>query len=94
MPSSSHSCWDAWPTDQATHQPAMRSKSASRSCSVSILESRILFTRRSLGTTAAPSVNGPAHAPRPTSSMPTTTSWPASHSARSTLREGAADLSA
>ena len=42
MPSSSHSSWLAWPTAHATHQPAMRSNSASRSGSVSIFESRTL----------------------------------------------------
>src|SRR5918995_3925236 len=88
MPRSSHSSWVAWPTAQAVHQPAMRSKSASRSCAVSCLESRTLYTRRSRGSTAAPTVSGPAHAPRPTSSMPTTTSWPASHSSRSTASDG------
>src|SRR3954470_12761083 len=72
----------------------MRSKSASRSRSLSIFESRILLTRRSRGTTAAPSVSGPAQAPRPTSSMPTTTWWPASHNERSTASDGALALRA
>src|SRR5205085_353084 len=30
----------------------------------------------------------PAQEPRPTSSIPTTTSWPVAHSSRSTSREG------
>ena len=42
MPSSSHSVWVACPTAQARHHPATRSNMASRSGSVSILESRIL----------------------------------------------------
>ena len=94
MPSSSHSSSEAWPTDQATHQSPMRSNSASRSASVSALESRTLLTRLSRGSTAAPIVSGPAHEPRPTSSMPTTTSWPASHSSRSTSSPGARRFSA
>src|SRR3712207_5625396 len=44
--------------------------------------------------TAAPRVSGPAHAPRPTSSIPTTTSCPSSHSARSTAIDGALRFSA
>ena len=36
---------EAWPTDQATHQPPMRSNSASRSASVRAFESRTLLTR-------------------------------------------------
>ena len=56
------------------HHDPMRANIASRSASVSIFESRILYTRRSFGRTAAPTVSGPAHAPRPTSSMPTTMS--------------------
>ena len=47
------------------------------------------LTRRSRGRIAAPTISGPAHAPRPTSSMPTTTSWPRSHISRSTDRVGA-----
>src|SRR3546814_1809459 len=88
MPSSSHSSGLAWPTPHATHQSATRSNIASRSCSRSIFESRILLTRRSRGTTAAPRVRGPAQAPRPTSSMPTTTSWPSAQRRRSTSRDG------
>ena len=42
IPSSSHSSWLAWPTAHATHHAAMRSNSASRSASVSSLESRTL----------------------------------------------------
>jgi hypothetical protein len=42
IPSSSHSSWLAWPTAHVTHQSAMRSNMASRSRSVSILESRTL----------------------------------------------------
>ena len=78
MPSSSHSRWLAWPTAHATHQPAIRSNRASRSAELSCLESRILYTRRSAGSTAAPSVSGPAQEPRPTSSIPTTTWCPCS----------------
>ncbi len=70
------------------HQPAIRSNSFSRSASVSIFESRTPLTRESLGRIAAPTINGPAHAPRPTSSMPTTTSWPSSQSSRSSPRVG------
>ena len=88
IPSSSHSCWLALPTAQAMHQPAIRSKSFSRSASLSSFESRTPLTRESLGRTAAPTINGPAHAPRPTSSMPTTMSWPSSQSSRSTPRVG------
>src|SRR3954447_27001511 len=94
MPSSSHSWCVAWPTAQAEHHSAIRSKRASRSDSVSILESRTLFTRRSLGRTAAPMVSGPAQDPRPTSSMPTTISWPSSQNARSIERPGADRFSA
>ena len=74
MPSSSHSSWDAAPTAHAVHQPATRSNNSSRPGSVSIFESRTPLTRRSAGRMAAPTINGPAHAPRPTSSMPTITS--------------------
>ena len=38
---------------------------------------RTPLTRLSRGRMAAPTMSGPARAPRPTSSMPTTTSWPA-----------------
>src|SRR5262245_39729574 len=89
MPSSSHSSRVATPTAHAEHQPATRSNSFSRSASVSILESRTPFTRRPRGRTAAPTISGPAHAPRPTSSTPTTTSWPAAHSSCSAERVGA-----
>ena len=52
---------------------AMRSNSASRSRSVSIFESRILLTRRSARhAPRRPTLSGPAHEPRPTSSTPTT----------------------
>ena len=44
--------------------------------------------RRSLGTTAAPTTSGPAQAPRPTSSTPTTTSSPAAQSSRSMVSDG------
>ena len=47
------------------------------------------LTRRSFGRTTAPTISGPAQAPRPTSSMPTTTSWPRSHSSFSIERVGA-----
>ena len=40
MPSSSHSAWLAAPTAQAVHHDATRSKSCSRSASVSVFESR------------------------------------------------------
>ena len=73
IPSSSHSTWVAWPTPHVAHHEATRSKSRSRSPSVSIFESRMPLSRRSRGSTAAPTESGPAHAPRPTSSMPTTT---------------------
>ena len=45
---------------------------SSRSRSVSSFESRTLRTRLSRGRIAAPTISGPAQAPRPTSSMPTT----------------------
>ena len=88
MPSSSHSSWVAHADRPRRAPPATRSNSFSRSASVSILESRTPLTRRSRGSTAAPTMSGPAHAPRPTSSMPTTTSWPAAHSSCSTERVG------
>src|SRR3990170_181399 len=66
----------------------MRSKRASRSRPVSSFESRTLYTRRSRGITAAPTEIGPAQAPRPTSSTPTTISAPESHSPRSTRIPG------
>src|SRR6478609_6397773 len=50
--------------------------------------------RRSAGTTAAPTTRGPAQAPRPTSSTPTTTSSPAAHSSRSIASDGDFDRSA
>ncbi len=89
IPSWSHSSWLAAPTDHDTHQAAMRSNSASRSRSVSSFESRTPLTRVSRGSTAAPTINGPAQAPRPTSSMPTTTSCPRAHISCSIARVGA-----
>ena len=74
IPSSSHSACEAAPTAHASHQAATLSKIASRLFSVSTLESRTPFTRRSCGSTAAPTISGPAHAPLPTSSRPTITS--------------------
>src|SRR5579884_608580 len=88
IPSWSHSCSLACPTAHAAHHPARRSKRCSRRSSVSILESRTPYTRRSAGSTAAPTVSGPAQAPLPTSSIPTTTWWPSAHSARSSDRLG------
>jgi hypothetical protein len=49
----------------------MRSNSFSRSGSVSSFESRTPFTRLASGRIAAPTIKGPAQAPRPTSSIPT-----------------------
>jgi hypothetical protein len=46
-------------------------------------ESRTLYTRLPWGSTAAPTLMGPAQAPRPTSSTPTMTSAPAAHASRS-----------
>src|SRR6056297_1133299 len=89
MPRWSHSSWLTEPTDHATHQSASLSNSASRSRSVSSFESRTPFTRVSRGRIAAPTDNGPAHAPRPTSSIPTTTSWPRAHNSFSIARVGA-----
>src|SRR5690606_7173825 len=48
-----------------------------------------LCIQPSAGVTLGPTEIGPAQAPRPTSSTPTTTSAPASHSARSKARPGA-----
>ena len=81
------------PTCQATHHEASRSNSRSRSTSVSSFESRTLLTRLSRGSTAAPTASGPAHAPRPTSSIPTTTSWPSAHSCFSRAAGGSARAS-
>ena len=53
------------------------------------MESRTPFIRVSRGRTAAPTLSGPAHAPRPTSSIPTTTSWPRPQSSFSMARVGA-----
>jgi hypothetical protein len=89
MPSSSHSICDAEPTPQARHHDPTRSNNFSRSASVSSFESRTPLTRESTGKMAAPTVSGPAHAPRPTSSMPTTISWPRSHISFSMPRVGA-----
>ena len=50
---------------------------------------RTPFTRFVRGSTAAPTISGPAQAPRPTSSTPTTTSQPSSHRACSIRRVGA-----
>ena len=66
----------------------IRSNSASRSSSVRSLESRILYTRRSGGRTTAPIVRGPAHDPRPTSSIPTTIWSPLSQCWRSIVSDG------
>ena len=71
MPSSSHSSWLTAPTAHASHHPAIRSNNLSRSGSVSIFESRTPSTRVSRGRIAAPTMSGPAQAPRPTSSIPT-----------------------
>ena len=77
-------------TDPPRHAPRRDpANRRSRSRSVSSLESRMPLTRRSRGRIAAPTISGPAHAPRPTSSTPTTTSWPRSHISRSTDRVGA-----
>ena len=89
MPSASHSSCVTTPSDQASHHAAMRSNESSRSRSVSSFESRMRYGRRSFGATAAPITSGPAHAPRPTSSMPTTTASPAAHSSRSVVSVGA-----
>ncbi len=89
MPRWSHSSWLTEPTDQATHHSVKRSNSASRSRSLSSFESRTPLTRVSRGRIAAPTDSGPAQAPRPTSSMPTTTSWPRSHISFSIARVGA-----
>jgi len=63
----------------ARHQAAISSKTRSRRSSLKSLESRRpLGSLRIRGrSTATPTVSGPAQAPRPTSSSPATTSWPA-----------------
>src|SRR4051794_33890830 len=82
MPSSSHSMYDAWPTPTPRAQRRTARAAFSRSGRVSCLESRTPRTCSVAGTTAA-TVTGPAQAPRPTSSMPTTTRSPASQNFRS-----------
>src|SRR5436309_2346155 len=71
MPRASHSSYDAWPTPIATAHPRTRAATTSRSSRVSSFESRTP-RRWSGGGTSAATVTGPAHAPRPTSAIPTT----------------------
>ena len=87
MPSSSHSSYDAWPTPTATAHLRTAAAATSRSGRVSCFESRIP-RRCSGGGTTAQTVTGPAHAPRPTSSMPHTTWSPLLQSRRSSRRVG------
>ena len=76
-------------TDRPGVAPRRRRRSSSRRASLSCLESRAsrhgaqLDPRR---TTATPTVKGPAHAPRPTSSTPATPSKPSLRSRRSSPR--------
>ena len=92
MPQASHSVDEACPTDHAWHHAPTASKISSRRASLSILESRShvgidrSWTRGR--TTATPTVNGPAQAPRPTSSRPATDSYPSARRRRSSLRSG------
>ena len=78
MPQASHSAGVACPTDHASHHLPTASKISSRRASLSIFESR---NQRGMvrcctrgRTTATPTVSGPAHEPRPTSSSPATDS--------------------
>src|SRR3954452_20644696 len=87
MPQSSHSSYDAWPTPTPCAHRRTARAAFSRSARVSCFESRTPRTCSGAGTTAA-TVTGPAHAPRPTSSMPTTTWSPASQNFRSSRSVG------
>ena len=71
----------------ATAQSPTAAAARCRSGFVSFFESRI--PRRCSGAdTTAPTVTGPAQAPRPTSSMPTTTRSPACQHRRSSRKVG------
>ena len=90
MPSASHSAALAWPTAAATAHPMIFGYSASRCSRVSSFESRTRRIRFGAGPiTTAPTLTGPAHAPRPTSSMPHTSRAPSSKQPCSTRSLGA-----
>src|SRR5437764_3451111 len=87
MPRASHSPYDAWPTPIATAHPRTRAATTSRSSRVGAFGPRPP-RRWAGGGTSAATVTGPAHAPRPTSSRPTTTCSPAPQHRRSSRRDG------
>ena len=76
MPSVSHSSWLACPMPIATAHARTDTAATSRCSGVSIFESRTPRRCSGAGMTAA-TVTGPAHAPRPTSSIPQTSRSPA-----------------
>src|SRR4051794_38428193 len=82
MPYASHSSYEACPTPIPRAHFPTATAARSRSGLVSSFESRMPRRCASPATTA-PTVTGPAHAPRPTSSIPTTTCSPAAQHRRS-----------
>ena len=90
MPWRSISSGSACPTACAVAQRRNRGTSACRAAGVRSFESRTPdgAARTEASMTTTPTVTGPARAPRPTSSIPATSRFPARRSFRSSLKVG------